>query len=43
MSERGSGPAQLVGNACRSIFETLIIPELQARAPGLEERVAIAQ
>ena len=43
MSERGSGPAQLVGNACRSSFETLIIPELQARAPGLEERVAIAQ
>ena len=43
MSERGSGPARLVGKACRDIFETLIIPELQARAPGLEDRVAIAQ
>jgi DNA-binding transcriptional LysR family regulator len=43
MSERGSGPARLVGKACREIFETLIIPELQARAPGLEDRVAIAQ
>ena len=43
MSERGSGPARLVGDACRGIFEDLIIPELRARAPGLEDRVAIAQ
>ncbi len=43
MSERGSGPARLVGNACRGILEELIIPELRARAPGLEDRVAIAE
>jgi len=43
MSERGSGPARLVGNACRGIFEELIIPELRARAPGLEDRVALAE
>ena len=43
MADRGSGPAELVGNACREIFENLIIPELRTRAPGLEDRVAIAQ
>jgi hypothetical protein len=43
MSERGSGPARLVGNACRGIFEDLIIPELRARAPGLEDRIAMAE
>jgi len=43
MSERGSGPARLVGNACQGIFEDLIIPERRARASGLEDRVARAQ
>jgi len=43
MSERGGGPARLVSNACNGIFEDLIIAELRARAPGLEERVTLAQ
>ena len=42
MAERGSGPARLVGNACRGIFADLIAEELRARAPGIEDRVALA-
>jgi hypothetical protein len=42
MDDRGSGPAHLVGRACQEIFMQVIIPQLRARAPGLEERVTLA-
>jgi DNA-binding transcriptional LysR family regulator len=42
MGDRGSGPARLVGRACQDIFADQIIPELRARAPGIEERVTLA-
>ena len=43
MAERGSGPARLVGNLCRSIFADLIAPELRPRATGVEDRITIAE
>lgn len=42
MEHCGSGPAHLVGRACQEIFAAAIIPQLRARAPGLEERVTLA-
>ncbi len=42
MGERGSGPAHLVGRACQDIFAEHVIPQLRARAPGIEERVTLA-
>jgi DNA-binding transcriptional LysR family regulator len=43
MAERASGPSNLVARTCRDIFSDTIIPELRARAPGVEERVDIAE
>ena len=43
MAERASGPSHLVARTCRDIFQERLIPLLRDRAPGVEERVDVAE
>jgi DNA-binding transcriptional LysR family regulator len=42
MAERASGPSHLVARTCKEIFQERLIPLLRDRAPGVEDRVNIA-
>jgi DNA-binding transcriptional LysR family regulator len=43
MAERPSGPSHLVARTCKDIFAERLIPLLRERAPGVEDRVSLAE
>ena len=42
MADRPSGPSHLVARTCKEIFQERLVPLLRERAPGVEDRVNIA-
>lgn len=43
MAERASGPGHLVARTCRAILKDKLVPALRLLAPGVEDRVNIAE